>query len=272
MACGCSGRSPSCRVLEEHLILTTRVIPCLLLRGGALVKTIKFKDPSYVGDPTNAIRIFNEKEVDELIVLDISATIENRQPSFAVIEMFAGECFMPVAYGGGLNDLETVRQVLRLGIEKVVVNSCAVKRPYFIRELSDCIGSQAVVVSIDAKRTNGRGHEVYIHGGRTATGIDPRELAVQMQSSGAGEVFLNSIDQDGTMDGYDLELIESVTSAVDIPVIACGGAGNIKDLGRAVLEAGASAAAAGSMVVYFGRNRAVLINFPTKRDIARTFN
>jgi cyclase len=253
-------------------LLTTRVIPCLLLRGGALVKTTKFQDPSYVGDPTNAIRIFNEKEVDELVVLDIGATVENRPPQLSVIEMFAGECFMPVAYGGGLKDLVTVREVFRRGIEKVVINTCAVERPAFILEVSERFGAQAVVVSIDAKRTPSRGHEVFVRGGRHATGIEPQQLATRMQALGAGEIFLNSIDQDGTMAGYDLELIKSVTSAVDIPVIACGGAGRVSDLGKAVCEGGASAAAAGSMVVYFGRNRAVLISFPSKRELAGVFN
>ncbi len=253
-------------------MLTTRVMPCLLLRNGALVKTIQFKEPSYVGDPTNAVKIYNEKEVDELVVLDITATIEQRRPSFAIIEMFASECFMPVTYGGGLNRIEDAAEVFRLGIEKVVINSEAVSRPAFIRELSDRFGAQAVVVSIDAKLKPDGGHEVFIHGGRKATGLDPRAFAVQMSEMGAGEFFLNSIDRDGTMAGYDLELIRAVTSAVDVPVIACGGAGKVSDFGRAVKEGGAAAVAAGSMVVYFGRNRAVLINFPTKRELGKVLN
>jgi len=253
-------------------MLLTRVMPCLLLRQGSLVKTMRFKDPSYIGDPTNAIRIYNEKEVDELIVLDISATVEKRPPSFAAIEMFASECFMPVAYGGGLKKVEDVKEVFRLGIEKVVINSAAVERPKFIRELSSRFGAQAVVASIDAKRRPSGGHQVFIHGGRTATGLDPRALAVQMMETGVGEIFLNSIDQDGTMEGYDLELIKIVTSAVDVPVIACGGAGRLEDFRKAIKEGGASAVAAGSMVIYFGRNRAILINFPTKRELAKLFN
>lgn len=253
-------------------MLTTRVMPCLLLRHGALVKTIRFQNPAYVGDPTNAIKIYNEKEVDELVVLDITATVEGRAPAFGVIEMFASECFMPVAYGGGLNRVEDVAQVFRLGIEKVVINSHALRQPAFIRELSDRFGAQAVVVSIDAKRKPGGGYEVFIHGGRQATGMDPRAFAVQMSEHGAGEIFLNSIDRDGTMEGYDLELIRSVTAAVDVPVIACGGAGRVADFGRAVKEGGAAAVAAGSMVVYFGRNRAVLINFPSQRELRRTFS
>ncbi len=253
-------------------MLTTRVMPCLLICHGALVKTVNFKEPGYVGDPTNAIKIYNEKEVDELVVLDIMATVEKKSPSFAAIEMFASECFMPVAYGGGLHRIEDVKQVFRLGIEKVVINSSAVERPGFIRELADRFGSQAVVVSIDAKRKSGGGHEVHIHGGRTATGVDPRAWAVQATATGAGEIFLNSIDQDGTMEGYDLELIKTVTSAVDVPVIACGGAGRVADFGRAVKEGGAAAVAAGSMVVYFGRNRAVLVNFPSRRELVKVLN
>ena len=253
-------------------MLTTRVMPCLLLRNGALVKTIRFKDPGYVGDPTNAIKIYNEKEVDELVVLDITATVDGRRPSFAVIEMFVSECFMPVAYGGGLSRMEDVAEVFRLGIEKVVINSQAVKQPAFIRELSERFGAQAVMVSIDAKRKSEGGYEVWTNGGRTATGLDPRAFAEQMSAQGAGEIFLNSIDRDGTMEGYDLELLRLVTSAVDVPVIACGGAGKVADFGRAVKEGGAAAVAAGSMVVYFGRNRAVLINFPSKRELGKVLN
>lgn len=253
-------------------MLTTRVMPCLLLKDGALVKTIQFKNPSYVGDPTNAIKIYNEKEVDELVVLDITATIEKNAPPLRVIEHFANECFMPVAYGGGLNKMEDVKKIFRMGIEKVVINSHAIERPDFVREVSDCFGAQAVVVSIDAKRKPEGGYEVYIHGGRTPTGENPAAFAKKMQDAGAGEIFLNSIDQDGTMQGYDVDLIKSVAAAVEIPVIACGGAGRATDFGSAVKEGGASAVAAGSMVVYFGRNRAVLINFPNKRELAKVLN
>ena len=252
-------------------MLTTRVIPCLLLQNGTLVKTIQFTGPSYVGDPTNAIRIYNEKNVDELVVLDITATPEVRPPPFAVIEMFASECFMPVAYGGGLSRMADLKQIFRLGIEKVIINTAAVDTPDFIREASDQFGSQAIVVSMDAKRKADGGWEIFTHGGRRNTGLGPLECAVQAQSRGAGEILLTSIDQDGTMAGYDLGLIREVTTAVDIPVIACGGAGKVADFGLAVHEAGASAVAAGSMVVYFGRNRAVLISFPSPRELSRVF-
>ncbi|MBI4474327.1 MAG: imidazole glycerol phosphate synthase subunit HisF [Acidobacteria bacterium] len=253
-------------------MLTTRVIPCLLLQNGGLVKTVKFQSPDYVGDPTNAIKIYNDKQVDELVVLDIAATVAKKEPAFGAIEMFASECFMPVAYGGGLRNIGDVQRVFRLGIEKVVLNTYAVERPEFIRELSERFGAQAIVVSIDAKRNAAGGHEVFIRGGRTPTGLDPLALALKMSALGAGEIFLNSIDQDGTMAGYDLELIRNVSSAVEIPVIACGGAGKLADFGRAVKEGGAAAVATGSMVVYFGRNRAVLINFPTKRELDEVLN
>ena len=252
-------------------MLATRVIPCLLLQNGTLVKTIRFSEPSYIGDPTNAIRIYNEKNVDELVVLDITATPSAKAPPFAVIEMFASECFMPVAYGGGLSRMADLKQIFRLGIEKVIINSAAVDCPDFISNASDQFGNQAIVVSIDAKRKVAGGWDVFTHGGRRNTGLSPQECAVQAQSRGAGEILLTSIDQDGTMAGYDLELIREVTTAVDVPVIACGGAGKVSDFGLAVHEAGASAVAAGSMVVYFGRNRAVLISFPSPRELSRVF-
>jgi cyclase len=250
-------------------MLIPRVIPCLLLRNGGLVKTIRFQNPSYVGDPTNAIKIFNQKEVDELVVLDITATAEGKAPPFPVIERFASECFMPVAYGGGLHRMQDVREIFRVGIEKIVVNTAAVEDPAFVREASACFGAQAVVVSIDARRQPGGGWEVYTRGGRKSTRLDPQKLAVAMQQAGAGEIFLNSIDQDGTMEGYDVDLIHYVASAVDLPVIACGGAGKLADIRRAIKEGRASAAAAGSMVVYFGRNRAVLINFPSPKELEK---
>lgn len=248
-------------------MLTTRVIPCLLLRKAALVKTIKFKDPGYVGDPINAIKIYNEKEVDELIFLDITATIEKRKPPFKIISEIASECFMPVAYGGGVRSLEDVKEIFSLGIEKVSLNSYAVENPDFVSAVADKFGNQSVVVSIDAKKTLWGSYKVYTHGGRNATNLDPVQLAVQMEKRGAGELLINSIDKDGTMSGYDVDLIKKVSSAVSIPVIACGGAGKLEDFAVAVKQGGAAGVAAGSMVVYHGRNRAVLINFPTRAEL-----
>jgi imidazole glycerol-phosphate synthase subunit HisF len=248
-------------------MLKTRVMPCLLLRNAALVKTIQFKDPGYIGDPINAIRIYNEKEVDELIFLDITATTEGKKPPFKIIENIASECFMPVAYGGGVRDIADVKQIFSLGIEKISLNSYAVENPQFVRQVADTFGAQSVVVSIDAKKKLFGRYEVRTQGGRKGSGLDPVRFAVEMEEMGAGEILLTSIDRDGTMEGYDTELIQQVTSAVGIPVIASGGAGKVEDFGKAVREGGASAVAAGSMVVYYGRNRAVLITFPSRQEL-----
>ena len=248
-------------------MLKTRVMPCLLLRNAALVKTIQFKDPGYIGDPINAIRIYNEKEVDELIFLDIGATTEGKKPPFKIIENIASECFMPVAYGGGVRDIADVKQIFSLGIEKISLNSYVVENPQFVRQVADTFGAQSVVVSIDVKKKLFGRYEVRTHGGRKSTGLDPVSFAVEMEKMGAGEILLTSIDRDGTMQGYDIDLIKLVTSAVGIPVIASGGAGKVEDFGKAVKEGGASAVAAGSMVVYYGRNRAVLINFPSRQEL-----
>ena len=248
-------------------MLKTRVMPCLLLRNAALVKTIQFKDPGYIGDPINAIRIYNEKEVDELIFLDIGATTEGKKPPFKIIENIASECFMPVAYGGGVRDIADVKQIFSLGIEKISLNSYVVENPQFVRQVADTFGAQSVVVSIDVKKKLFGRYEVRTHGGRKSTGLDPVSFAVEMEKMGAGEILLTSIDRDGTMQGYDIDLIRQVTSAVGIPVIASGGAGKVEDFGKAVKEGGASAVAAGSMVVYYGRNRAVLINFPSRQEL-----
>ncbi len=251
-------------------MLKTRAIPCLLLKDAALVKTIRFENPSYVGDPGNAIRIYNEKEVDELIFVDITAGIEGRPPAFDLIERLAAECFMPLAYGGGITSVVQMRELFRLGVEKAVVNSAAIANPELIREAAGEFGNQAIVVSIDAARLADGSYEVRTAGGRQSSGMDPRSWAETAAALGAGEILLTSIDRDGTMEGYDVELIRQVSGAVDIPVIACGGAGKVAHLGEAVREGGAAAVAMGSMVVYFGRNRAVLISFPSRRELART--
>lgn len=254
---------------EESEMLKTRVMPLLLVRNGRLVKTIKFKDPAYIGDPVNAIKIYNEKEVDELILADILATFEQRKPPFDLLSEVASECFMPLTYSGGIRDLEDIRQLFSLGIEKVGINSHAVENPAFIKSAAARFGSQSIVIAMDVKK-NWRGrYTLYTHGGRRDTGIDPVTFAGEMEKAGAGEIMLNSIDRDGTMEGYDTDLIKMVTSSVGIPVIACGGAGRIEDFSRAVKTGGASAVAAGSMVVYQGKNRGVLINFPTPDELER---
>ena len=239
-----------------------RVIPCRPLRKTGLVKTVQFKHPKYLGDPINIVKIFNEKEVDELVVLDITATVEGRSPSFELVEKVASEAFMPVGYGGGVRRLEDIKTIFGLGIEKVVINSHAVENPAFIRAAADFAGSQSVVVSIDVKRRMWGRYEVCTRGGKKSTGLDPVQFAKQMEESGAGELLLTSIDRDGTMKGYDLPLIQRVAEAVSIPVVACGGAATVNDLAAAIQQGGASAAGAGSMFVFQGPHRGVLISYP----------
>ncbi len=245
-----------------------RVIPVLLIRKGGLYKSEKFKSHKYVGDPINAVRIFNEKEVDEIIILDIDATAENRSPNFKQIEEIAGEAFMPMAYGGGFSNIDQVKQVLYSGVEKAVFNNSAFKNTDLISDAAKHFGSSSVVVSIDVKR-NWHGKKlVYTLNGKKNTGLDPVQFARRMENAGAGEIFLNSIEKDGTFTGFDLELIKSVASAVSIPVIACGGASSLKDFYEAVNMCKASAVAAGSMFVFQRPHHAVLISYPSQKDLS----
>jgi imidazole glycerol-phosphate synthase subunit HisF len=253
-------------------MLKTRVIPTLLLRGAGLVKTTRFRNPVYVGDPINAIRIFNEKEVDELVLLDITASRTGKGPAFATIENIASECFMPVAYGGGITGVEQIRKILGAGVEKVVINAAALLNPQLVRDAVSEFGSQAIVVSIDVKRKLLGRYEVYADGGTKSTGHDPAVYARQMEDLGAGEILLAAIDRDGTMKGYDIDLVAKVTSAVSIPVIASGGAGTIADFGAAAKRAGAAAVAAGAMFVFHGPHRAVLITYPSHAELSAVLN
>ena len=243
-------------------MIKTRVIPCLLLKGKGLVKSLKFKDPVYIGDPINAVRIFNEKEVHELLFLDITATKENRKPDIEYIAQISDECYMPLAYGGGIRTIEDIKQILNAGAEKVCINSYAVENPSFIKEAANIFGSQSILVSIDVKKSLFGKYEVYTHGGKKSAKTDPVSLAIKMQEMGAGEILINSIDKDGTMDGYDLTLVKNVAESLTIPVIACGGAGEIKHFADAVNLGGASAVAAGSFFVFHGSRRGILINYP----------
>lgn len=251
-----------------------RIIPCLLLRNTGLVKTVRFKDPTYLGDPRNIVKIFNDKDADELVLLDITATIDGRGPNFELIEEIASECFMPMGYGGGVATAEQAKRLVSLGIEKVVFNAAAVENPKALTQAAEILGSQSVVASIDVKKAGlfGGRYEVFTRGGTRGTKLDPVDHARSVQAAGAGEILLNSIDQDGTMKGYDLTLIKQVTEAVTIPVVACGGAGTVDDLARAVKTGGASAASAGSLFVFQGRHRAVLISFPSASDLRRSFS
>ena len=252
-------------------MLRTRVIPCLLLKNLGLVKTIKFKDPTYLGDPINIVKIFNDKEVDELIFLDITATVENKSPPFELLAKIATECFMPLGYGGGIHRVESIERILNLGVEKIVVNSYAVENPPFIKAAAGLAGSQAIVASIDVKKNHLGEYEVYTHSGQMATGLHPVRHAKEMERQGAGELLLTSIDRDGTMQGYDLELIKQVSEAVGIPVVASGGAATVQHLADGVRLGGASAAAAGSMFVFQGPHRAVLISYPTPQELRAAF-
>lgn len=253
-------------------MLRTRVIPCLLLKNEGLVKTVKFKNPKYVGDPLNAVKIFNDKEVDELVFLDITATIENRKPPFKLISQIASECFMPFCYGGGIRSMEDIAELFKLGVEKIAVNSSAFANPSLITHAADRFGSQSIVVSMDVKKNFFGAYRVFTHGGRKSTKLDAVEFAVRMQELGAGELFLNSIDRDGTMQGYDLDLIKSVSESVRIPVIACGGARSVDDFADAIKKGGASAVSAGSMFVFQGQYRAVLITYPSITELEQKLN
>jgi cyclase len=253
-------------------MLRTRVIPCLLLQNLGLVKTVRFKDPKYLGDPINVVKIFNDKEVDELVFLDITATVEKKRPPFELLGKITSECFMPLCYGGGVRSLDDMKTLFTLGLEKVAVNTYAVESPAFIEAAADLFGNQSVIVSIDVKKNLSGRYEVFTHGGRKGTGLDPVRFAVEMEQHGVGELLLNSIDRDGTMQGYDLELIRRVSGAVSIPVVACGGAGKVQDLADAVKKGGASAAAAGSLFVFQGPHRAVLISYPSPQELQGVFS
>ena len=252
-------------------MLATRVMPCLLMDRGALVKTVQFKNPMYVGDPVNAVRIFNQKEVDELLLLDIAATTEKRGIDFETLEKIVTECFMPICYGGGVDNLADMRKLYHLGIEKVSLSSAAIERPQLIREAADEFGSQAVVVTLDVKKNLFGKHTVRTHQGKVDTKRSAVDVACDFERYGAGEILLYSIDRDGTWSGFDVSLTEAVTRAVGIPVVACGGAGELQHLREAVKEAGASAVAIGSMAVFQAKDLGVLIKFPTRPQQAKTF-
>lgn len=250
-------------------MLIPRVIPCLLLKDKGLVKTVKFKDPKYIGDPINAVRIFNEKEVDELIFLDITATREKRKPSIPVISQISDECFMPLAFGGGIKTIEDIKAVLNAGAEKVSINTEAINNPELIAEAADIFGSQSITISVDVKKKLFGKYEIYTESGTKHTGLDPVYFVKNMEKMGAGEILINSIDRDGTMQGYDIEIIKKISEAVNIPVIACGGAGGLNDFSDAFNKGGASAVAAGSFFVFYGKRRAVLINYPDRGDLEK---
>jgi cyclase len=243
-----------------------RIIPALLIQKGGLVKSIRFKDHKYVGDPINAVKIFNEKEVDEIVILDISATAEKRKPNFSQIKELASEAFMPLGYGGGITSLDDIRTLITSGVEKAILNTSALDNPALISEGAKYVGSQSIVVSIDVKKNLWGKYKVFGQNGAKNTGRDPVEFARQVEEAGAGEILLNAIDKDGTFEHYDLELVSMVSAAVSIPVVAIGGASSTDDFAE-VIRAGASAASAGSLFVFQRPHRAVLISYPTQAEL-----
>jgi imidazole glycerol-phosphate synthase subunit HisF len=248
-------------------MLRTRIIPTLLLRDSSLVKTKKFGNYTYVGDPANTVKIFNELEVDELIFLDITASREDRPPNLKVLRQIADECFMPLAYGGGIDSLDKAKAVFDIGFEKVAVNTHAGANQSLVTELAAHFGSQAVIASIDVKANLFGKKCVRFLGGRQSSRLDPVEWAIRLESLGAGEILLTSIDREGTWDGFDTQLTKQVVDAVSVPVIAHGGAGTVDHIRQVVHESGASAVAVGSMVVFQKKGMGILVNFPIDTHI-----
>jgi cyclase len=243
-------------------MLRPRIIPCLLVHKGGLVKTVGFDKPKYVGDPLNAVRIFNEKEVDELMVVDIDATRHGREPDYKLIANLASECRMPLAYGGGVRTVEQFERLVSLGVEKVSASAAAVADLGLVSAAAERVGGQSVVVVIDVRK-KGKGFEVFTHNGTKTTGLDAVEFARRAEAAGAGEIVINSIDRDGQMKGYDLDLVRAVRGAVTRPLTVLGGAGTLADMAGLVKEFGIIGAAAGSLFVFKGAYRAVLINYPS---------
>lgn len=247
-------------------MLRPRITPCLLVHQGGLVKTQGFKDPKYVGDPINAVRIFNEKESDELIVLDIDATVEGREPDFGLIAKLAEECQMPLCYGGGVKTATQAQRIVDMGVEKVAVSAAAIANPSRLSEMAMAVGRQSVVAVLDVSEKIGpcgKTYEIRTHNAKLAYRVDPVTLARQLQDAGAGEIVINSVHRDGTMQGYDLDLASQIKQVLTVPMTVLGGAGSLEHLGQLVSRLGIVGAAAGSLFVFKGKYRAVLINYPS---------
>ncbi len=250
-------------------MLRPRIIPCLLVHKGGLVKTQGFKAPKYVGDPINAVKIFNEKESDELMVLDIDATVNGVEPNYALIAKLAAECRMPLCYGGGVTTAEQAARIVALGVEKVSVSAASVGNPELLTRMAEAIGRQSVVAVLDVRKKTGlfgKGYELCTRNGRTVHKQDPVAFAQQLQAAGAGEVVINSIDRDGELKGYDIEFAKQMRQALNVPLTILGGAGSLEHIGALISECGVIGAAAGSLFVFKGQYRAVLINYPTQRQ------
>ena len=245
-------------------MIKTRIIPCLQLMDESLVKTIKFSNPKYIGDPINTVRIFNELEVDELCFIDIRASKKGLSPNFKILKEIANECFMPLSYGGGLSDLDTIKKIFNIGFEKIIINTAACENPSLISDVANYFGNQSVIASIDIKKNFFNTYKVYTCDGSKKTNLNPIKWAKDLESLGAGELLITSINRDGTWLGYDIDLLKKITSSVNIPVIANGGAGDENHIISVKKEANVSAVALGSMVVYQGKDLGVLVNFPSR--------
>lgn len=244
-------------------MLRPRIIPSLLLHDKGLVKTVNFKSPKYVGDPINAVRIFNEKEVDELAFFDIDATVLNKEPDYLLIEKLANQSRMPLCYGGGVKTVEQAQRIFGLGIEKIALSSAVIESPELVTKIAERVGSQSVIVVLDIKKKLLSGYELYTHNGKKSTGINPFKFAKDLEKLGAGEIIINSIDQDGIMKGYDMNLIDKMADSVTIPLTVLGGAGSLYDFEKVINKHGVIGLAAGSLFVFKGPYKAVLINYPT---------
>lgn len=245
-------------------MLRPRIIPSLLIKDKGLVKTLNFKSSKYVGDPINAVRIFNEKEVDELAIFDIDATVHNNEPDYSLIERLANQSRMPLCYGGGVKTIEQAQKIFGLGIEKIALSSAAIQHPDLVTKIADRVGSQSVIVVLDVKKKLFGGYELYTHNGHKSTGIDPVKFAKELEQAGVGEIIINSIDKDGTMQGYDFALLDKITEVVNIPLTALGGAGSLDDIQKVIEKYGVIGVAAGSLFVFQGPYKAVLINYPNQ--------
>ena len=249
-----------------------RIIPVLLLKGKGLVKTVKFKNPRYIGDPINAVRIFNDLKADELVFLDITASKENRTINLDLVKNIGDEAFMPFGVGGGIKTISQIEEILKAGAEKVILNTNAFLKPELIKESSEYFGNQSIVVSVDVKKNMFGKYQVFIKGGSKRVNVNMQEYIKKIESLGAGEIIINSIDNDGKMNGFDIELIKIVSQSVNIPVVAIGGAGSLQDFKNAYLGGKAHAIAAGSFFVFHGPRKAVLINYPSKNELKELFN
>ena len=248
-------------------MLRPRITPCLLVKNGGLVKTVKFGNPKYVGDPINAVKIFNEKEVDEIIVVDIDASVQRKEPDYGLIKNLAAECRMPLCYGGGVKTVEQVEEIISLGVEKVAISSAAIGNPELIAKAAEVVGNQSIVVVMDVKKVEAsEPYEIFVHNSTKGTGLNPVEFAKTAEQLGAGELVINSIDCDGMMKGYDLQLARKVRDASNLPITVLGGAGSLKDIAALIELFGTIGAAAGSLFVFKEAFRAVLINYPSRSE------